>query len=80
MCATVERDFREAGVGYRWGCVQLPRALGLRLWQARPRLDKFFAVRLCEFPLARSDRAVPDVTNTLVARPGVLVEGRSVLG
>ena len=41
--------FREAEVGYGWGCGALPRALGLRLWHRQPRLDKFFAVRLCEF-------------------------------
>ena len=41
--------FREAEVGYGWGCGALPRALGLRLWVARPRVDKFFAVWLCEF-------------------------------
>ena len=56
---------------YGWSCVALPRALGLRLCEARPRLDKFFAVRLCEFPPPRPDRAVPKRTDTLVARPGV---------
>ena len=39
--------FREAEVGYGWGCVQLPRELGLGLCEAGPRLDKFFAVRFC---------------------------------
>ena len=49
VCPGREIDFREADVGYGWGCVALPRALGLRLCEAQPRLDKFFAVRLCEF-------------------------------
>ena len=38
-CTSWGNPFR---LGYGWSCVALARALGLRLWQARPPLDKFF--------------------------------------
>ena len=44
-CPTV--DLHEAAWGYGWTCVPLPRALGLRLWQARKILGVFFGVWLC---------------------------------
>ena len=49
MCPGIERYFREAEVGYGWSFMALPWALGLRLCEAGPRLDKIFGVWLCEF-------------------------------
>ena len=52
--------FREAEVGYGWVCVALPRALELRLCEARPSLYKFFAVRLIEFPSSMVRSGCPE--------------------
>ena len=64
-------------MGYGWSCLALPRALVLQLWHRQPRLDKFFAVRLCEFSSTPVRSGRPRCyKHPFVARLGMLVGRR----